>query len=179
MNEVCIFAGTSEGRELAALLTGQGIRVYACVATEYGEAVLEQRENLTVSAGRLTEQDMENLFSQKSFDCVVDATHPYAPIVTENIQAACATSKTEYLRLLREQSPLPQRCIYAESAAQAAEKLKEIPGKVLLTTGSKELAAFQSLPDFAQRVYARVLPVEQSILACREAGLPASHIFAM
>lgn len=179
MNEVCIFAGTSEGRELAALLTSQGIRVFACVATEYGEAVLEQRENLTVSAGRLTEQDMEKLFSQKSFDCVVDATHPYAPLVTQNIQAACAASKTEYLRLLREQSQLPESCIYAESAAQAAEKLKEIPGKVLLTTGSKELAAFQSLPDFAQRVYARVLPVEQSLLACREAGLPASHIYAM
>ncbi|MGM9604772.1 MAG: precorrin-6A reductase [Faecousia sp.] len=179
MSEICIFAGTSEGRELTELLTGRGIRVHACVATEYGETVLEQRENLTVSAGRLTEQDMERLFSQRHFDCVVDATHPYAPLVTENLRSACAAAGTEYLRLLRDGSRLPGHCVYAENTAQAAEKLQSIPGNILLTTGSKELGVFARLPDFAQRVYARVLPVEASILACREAGLPASHIFAM
>ena len=179
MREVCIFAGTSEGRELARLLTGQGIPVYACVATEYGEAVLEEAENLTVSAGRLTREDMEALFERKKFDCVVDATHPYAPMVTENLRSACAAVGTEYLRLLREQSRLPEHCVYAETTAQAVELLKTMPGSILLTTGSKELAVFSALPDFAQRCYARVLPVEESLRACQEAGLPASHICAM
>ena len=179
MREVCIFAGTSEGRELARLLTSRGIPVYACVATEYGETVLEAGENLTVSAGRLTQADMEELFARKRFQWVVDATHPYAPMVTENIRAACAAVGTEYLRLLREESQLPQNCVYAENTAQGVEILKTMPGTVLLTTGSKELAAYGALPDFAQRCYARVLPVEESIRACREAGLPASHIYAM
>ena len=90
MGEICVFAGTGEGRELVKLLTGRGIPVYACVATEYGQTLLEQGENLTVSAGRLTEEDMESLFSRKKFDSVVDATHPYAPLVTENLRSACA-----------------------------------------------------------------------------------------
>ena len=179
MGEICVFAGTGEGRELVKLLTGRGVPVHACVATEYGQTLLEQGENLTVSAGRLTEEDMESLFSQKNFDTVVDATHPYAPLVTENLRSACARTGTEYLRLLREESSLPKNCVYAESAAQAAEILKTMPGNVLLTTGSKELSAFASLPDFPQRCYARVLPVEESLRACREAGLPASHILAM
>ena len=115
---------------------------------------------------------MEALFSQRKFDCVVDATHPYAPIVTGNLRAACEAAGTEYLRLLRGGSGLPENCVYADSTAQAAEKLAELPGNILLTTGSKELKTFSRLPDFAQRVYARVLPVEESIAACREAGLP-------
>lgn len=179
MNEICIFAGTSEGRELTELLTEQGLRVYACVATEYGETLLEPGEHCTVSSGRLTEAEMETLFSQRKFDCVVDATHPYAPIVTGNLRAACEAAGTEYLRLLRGGSGLPENCVYADSTAQAAEKLVSLPGNILLTTGSKELKTFSRLPDFAQRVYARVLPVEESIAACREAGLPASHIYAM
>lgn len=177
MNEICIFAGTSEGRELTQLLRRQGIRVYACVATEYGQTLLEAGEN--VHTGRLSREQMEELLTQRRFDCVVDATHPYAALVTENLQAACTATGTEYLRLLRGSSEFPRDCIWVQDTAQAVQKLQELPGNVLLTTGSKELAAFAQLPDFAQRCYARVLPVEGSICACREAGLPASHIYAM
>ena len=179
MNEVCIFAGTTEGRALARLLTGKGIPVYACVATEYGEAVLEPNDRLTISSGRLTEGQMEALFRERAFDCVVDATHPYASLATENIKTACDAAGTEYLRLLREESQLPQSCIYAESAREAALLLETMPGNILLTTGSKELSVFSALPDFAQRVYARVLPLPDSLRSCEEAGLPGSHIFAI
>ena len=41
------------------------------------------------------------------------------------------------------------------------------------------MAAYAALPDYAQRVYARVLPVEASVAACRETGLPAAHIYAV
>ena len=37
-----LFAGTTEGRLLAAYLTGLGCRTVVCVATEYGRDVLEQ-----------------------------------------------------------------------------------------------------------------------------------------
>lgn len=179
MSEICIFAGTSEGRELTELLTAQGVQVYACVATEYGETLLNEGANLTVSAKRLTEEDMEALFRERAFDCVVDATHPYAPIVTSNIRAACEAAGTEYLRLLRDSGGIPEGCIYVPDTQAAVEALKNIPGNILLTTGSKELAAYAALPDYAQRVYARVLPVESSIASCRETGLPVAHILAM
>ena len=179
MNEICIFAGTTEGRALTQLLTENGIPVYACVATEYGEALLEPNANLTISSGRLTQEQMEGLFREKQFECVVDATHPYASVVTENLAASCAASGTEYLRLLREESELPQGCVYAENAKEAAQLLEKLPGNILLTTGSKELAVFSSLPDFAERVYARVLPLSDSLRACEEAGLPKSHVFAI
>lgn len=176
MYKLCIFAGTADGRLLVQRLAGQA-EILACAATEYGGELLEI-PGVEVSAQRLDEAQMEALFRERRFDCVVDATHPYAPIVTENIRAACEKTETDYLRLLRD-GGLPEGCLFADSTAQAVEMLKNLPGNILLTTGSKELAAYAALPDYADRVYARVLPVEASIAACRETGLPAAHIYAV
>ena len=101
MNNVCIFAGTTEGRRLIDFLETQPIRITACVATEYGEELLPSSPLLTVSMGRLGQDDMETMFRSEHFDCVIDATHPYADEATENIMNACKMSGAEYLRLLR------------------------------------------------------------------------------
>ncbi len=179
MCKLCVFAGTTEGRELVELLAGQPAEVTACVATEYGEALLKSREGLTVSAGRLTEAEMEALLRREQFDLVVDATHPYASEVTENIARACESAGTEYLRLLRGGGDAPEGAVCVPDIAGAVEFLAGTEGNILLTTGSKELAKYAALPGFAERVYARVLPMEASLEACRAAGLGPDRIIAM
>lgn len=179
MYKLCIFAGTTEGRELVELLADQPVEVTACVATEYGEALLESREGLTVSNKRLTEAEMEALFRREVFDLVVDATHPYAAAVTENIAAACQTAGVEYLRLLRGSDEAPEDAVCVPDIESAVAYLEKTQGNILLTTGSKELTKYTALSGFAQRVYARVLPMEASLLACREAGLTPDRIIAM
>ena len=101
MYKICVFAGTTEGRKLIDFLRTQPIAITACVATEYGETFLASGEHLTISAKRLSREEMTELFSCTRFDLVVDATHPYATSVTESIAAACKETKTVYLRLLR------------------------------------------------------------------------------
>lgn len=165
MYKLCVFAGTADGRQLVERLAGQA-EILACAATEYGGELLEEIPGVEVSAQRLDENQMEELFRQRQFDCVIDATHPYAPIVTENIRSACEKTDTSYLRLLRD-GGLPEGCLFADSTAQAVEMLKTLPGNILLTTGSKELAAYAALPDYASGSMPRVLPVEASVAACR------------
>ena len=179
MFKLCIFAGTTEGRELIELLAGQPVAVTACVATEYGEALLTPREHLTISNKRMTQEEMEALFCREGFDLVVDATHPYAAVVTENISAACQAAETEYLRLLRGTGAAPEDAVCVPDIGAAVAYLAETEGNILLTTGSKELTKYTPLPDFAKRVYARVLPMESSLSACREAGLGPDRIIAM
>ena len=179
MYKLCVFAGTTEGRALVELLAGQPVAVTACVATEYGGALLEPRENLTVSRERLTREEMEELFTRECFALVVDATHPYAAAVTENIAAACEGTGTEYLRLLRSAGDVPEGAVCVPDIQGAVDYLADTRGNILLTTGSKELAKYTALPDFAGRVYARVLPMEASLLSCREAGLAPDHVIAM
>ena len=179
MFKICVFGGTAEGRALTAFLASQPVAVTACVATGYGEALLEPAENTTTSARRLPGEEIKAMLQAERFDLVVDATHPYATCVTDSLAAACAQTGTDYLRLVREAGEAPEDAVYLESISQAAAFLDTTQGNILLTTGSKELAAYTAIQDFAQRVYARVLPMADSLAACQAAGVKPGHIIAM
>ena len=179
MCRLCVFAGTTEGRELVEFLCTQDLTVTACVATEYGETLLPPRDNLTISAQRLTEQEMEALFSREKFDLVIDATHPYASVVTENIASACEKAGVPYQRLLRNGCKAGEDAVFVPDIPAAVDYLNGTEGTILLTTGSKELAKYAHLTNFADRVYARVLPMEESLRLCQSAGLKPAHILAM
>ena len=71
MYKLLLFAGTTEGRELAEYLAGCKVQVTACVATEYGETLISPQTNLTVHAGRMDRQQMQQLIQQEGFDLVI------------------------------------------------------------------------------------------------------------
>ncbi len=179
MYKICVFAGTTEGRKLVEFLSAQDLFVTACVATEYGETLLKPAKNLHVSARRLTKEEMIQMLSDTRYDLVIDATHPYAADVTNNIESACGLTGTEYLRLLREDSSLSSDAVFVSDIAAAVDFLNSTEGTILLTTGSKELLKYTGIEDFTNRVYARVLPVNSSLEACQKAGLLPAHIIAI
>lgn len=179
MSKICIFGGTTEGRKLAEFLSGQPCDVMVCVATDYGQTLLPEAEHVSVSARRLPVGEIVSLLTEHRFDLVIDATHPYAQSITKSIARACRETETLRWRLLRGASGVSPEHTYVETVSDAAAFLAGTEGNILLTTGSKELAKFSQLPGFSERVWARVLPMQASLDACAQAGLPASHIFAM
>lgn len=179
MYDICVFAGTTEGRRLVEQLKDTGLRLYVCVATQYGETLVPQAGNVTVSAKRLTREDMEALFSAEKFSVVVDATHPYAAEVTQNIKGACASAGTEYLRLNRAGGTDIEGAVYVGSISEAADYLKGTEGCVLIATGSKELVPYTEIEGYRERLYVRVLPTVESVSACEKSGIAPSHIIAM
>lgn len=176
MSELCIFAGTSEGRKLVETLAGRGLHMTVCVATEYGEVLLGSRPGVEIRAGRMDEREMEAMLRAEGFRLVVDATHPYADKVTENIAAACRNTGVEYLRLLRSSDAGESDGVFVENTAACVEYLKTTRGSILLTTGSKELAAYA---DLHERIYARVLPMQASLEICAQSGIAPERIIAM
>lgn len=174
MKRLLLFGGTTEGRELAAQAAGLGYDITLSVATEYGAACIPDTPGVAVRTGRLDKAAMELLMAE-GFACAVDATHPYAVAVSRNVREAAAQAGLPYLRLLRPESAHPG-CLYADTVAEACSLVP--PGNVLAATGSKDILAYAAIPDYRQRVYARVLPVDASLAQCRDAGLPDSHILA-
>ena len=172
---VVVFSGTTEGRTLSYTLADRGIPVEVCVATEYGKIDQGEYPGVTIRAGRLTEAEMAALLDRSTL--CVDATHPYATQVTANIRRATQRAGAVYKRLLRPASPLSEGCWTAGDAAEAVRLLKDTRGNILLTTGAKELTAFAPLGT--QRLFARVLPLDSSLTACREAGIAPARIIAM
>ncbi len=179
MYRFCIFGGTTEGRKLAEFLSGQDCETTVCVATDYGQKLLPESQNLTVSAKRLPIREIVGMLSRERFDLVIDATHPYATSITRSIAAACEETQTAHWRLLRDASLSAEDTVFVASTEEAIRFLEQTQGNILLTTGSKELPLYGRIPNFSERVWARVLPLASSLEACNAAGLANAHIFAM
>ncbi|MCD8350805.1 MAG: precorrin-6A reductase [Planctomycetaceae bacterium] len=174
-----LFAGTGDGRILAERLATLPLELTVSVATEYGhELLLGLPDACRVTVGRLDEAGMRELIDETACAVVVDATHPYAAQASATIRLAAESTGTEYMRLVRRTGG-DADAVYVESAKAAAKSLMNGDGNILLTIGSKNLDAFTIIPGFADRVFPRVLPMEESLRECIRLRYRRSHIIAM
>lgn len=178
MKHYVVFAGTTEGRMICEAMLQRKQPVTVCVASDYGEIVLPNSPYLTVCVGRRTKDDMVAFFKEQKPDLVIDATHPYAVLVTQHIKAACETLQISYERVIRE-SEETSNAIWVSDIQKAAELLDQTEETALITTGSKELLPYQMVHDYKERLYFRVLPTVEAIHALTEIGVKANHIIAM
>lgn len=179
MMSVCIFGGTTEGRELAETLAKAQIPVIVSVATEYGEEVMEPSPYITVYQGRLDKQQMKAFLEKEEWYAVVDATHPFATQVSEQIKECLHERQIPYLRLQRNTENKENTYTYYEDTKSCIEALRETTGAILLTTGSKEVSVYTGEPLLKKRLFVRVLPSIESIGLCQQAGLTGKQIIAM
>lgn len=181
MKEILIFAGTTEGRELSEYLAAAGIAHTLCVATEYGKIVLKGHPCVKVHKGRMDREEMEIYIKNGNFGAVVDATHPYAEVVTQNIRHAMQDMDIPYLRLKRESNVTSsyEKIQYFKDSVSCARALEKTDGNILLTTGSKELSVFVKFIDKKERLYARVLPGIESLQLCMDCGIAGRQILAL
>lgn len=180
-NEIFLFAGTSEGSEIARFLEEEKLPARVFVATEYGERM--QREALDgggsvqIVTGRLDRRALTALFTEEAPLLIVDATHPYATEISENLSAAAERCGVPLLRVLREASSETGDYTVA-SAGEAAALLKErfSSENILLTTGSKELPVFCAAELPKERLFVRILPDPIRRAEVLALGIQEDHI---
>lgn len=178
--QVIIFAGTTEGRTISEYLASCKVPVTACVATEYGETLLTENEYLKVHAGRMDQEEIAAFIREKGAELVIDATHPYAAVVSENVAAACEREQVDYVRLIRGSSAESvDQAVLVGSVDEAVEYLKKTEGNILATTGSKELFKYTQIPGFEKRVFARVLSTGEVAGACEKLGFVGKNLICM
>lgn len=175
---IWLIGGTSEGRNLIKALADLDIQIYVSVATEYGAELIDSYPNVTVMAARMQLEEMQDFIRQHKPDYVVDATHPYATVVTETVRNACANEGCNYLRLVR---PAGESGNYVTVSdfAEAVELLNHMEGNIFLTTGSKNLLDFTGVVNYAERIALRVLPMESSLQTALTLGYKPSNIVCM
>lgn len=181
---VLIFGGTSEGRELAEYASAHQVPVLVSVVSEYGESMLEEDTCVRVRQGALGDKEMEALLRREMPRLVLDATHPYAKVVSEQVEKLCAELGIPCKRVVREESGKE-----TETTAEGIDRVPSVEAAVsllskdcepvLLTTGSKELEKFTSAEHLAGRLYVRVLPDSKVLAKCEELGIGGAHLIAM
>lgn len=181
MAGVVIFAGTYEGRRLVELFSHSRIPVHVSVTTEYGKELLPQKESIQVSCKKMEASEMITYLKDCAPELCLDATHPYAAIVTENVKKACEAANIPYLRVLRgEQVPEEEQdVIRVSSVAEAVSFLSNTKGNILVTTGSKEVAEYTKLPNYETRCFVRVLPSASVMEACNALGFKGRNLIGM
>lgn len=184
-HKIALFAGTTEGRRLSEILAAAGIAHTVCVATEYGELVLQPHPSVHIRRGRMNREKIADFVREGQFTLVIDATHPYAREITANIKAAVAEQNgaertVSYLRLRRDGAKRPESGVtYFETDEDCAKALENTEGNILLTTGSKELSRYCRNSGVKSRLYVRVLPGMESLALCLEQGICGKQIIAV
>ena len=87
---VWILSGTSDGPIIANKLLELNYSVFASVLTyKAGHAYIENPK-LHIITGKLNNKDqIINFINKNKITCVVDATHPFAVIISKNLSNAC------------------------------------------------------------------------------------------
>lgn len=212
---VLIFGGTTEGRVLAEAAARGGAHVVLSVATDYGEEVLEDiqdMEGIDIHKGHLDTDKMISLIDDVKPYVVFDATHPYAEEVTASVSAAAAAAGVRYVRVRRDigaqaadpagsAAPVPDvkaapdphampetsagaaggaaDITYVPDVSAAAAVLNRTAARAFITTGSRGAAAFGRVKDAENRLTIRVLPSEEAVKLCRDAGFKGKNIICM
>lgn len=244
-----------EARQATGFASDETARQQLKLMSDDSDGELEKSGSLK-SAGQCSQAERCQLSASL---LVIDATHPYAAVVSEHILTACAAAGVRCIRVEREdsgaeehgiesaQKALPERestgaggkasasegatLHWVESIEEAAVWLAreisdakclpgisgmktQVPGleengkeralaaqaagrndalaqsdrssseasqspNILITTGSKELAPYTQIPDFAARCYVRALPTVEALEKCQALGFRREHLILM
>lgn len=189
---VWVFSGTGDGNALAAAVAADGYPVVVSAATAHGgELALRDCPGAAVFAGRHGMQARRNILATSGARVLLDATHPYATIISEQLMALSLQLGIPYLRYERS-SGLPAdessssmgsgtaAVTTCGDMAQAAELAMAAGRRIFLATGSKDLAQFLKAPHAARHAwFARITAEPEFIQRALDLGLPQSHLCAM
>lgn len=178
---IILAGGTADARDLLNKLTLNGIRVLVCVATGYGASVIKG-DDIEVLTGRLDRHGFEGLIKERGALAVVDASHPFAQELSDNLVQACKGTGIKYLRYKRPDLPVPGHPLVhmVPDYQAAAEKAADLGDAIFLTTGSKTAGIFLKVARQAgKRVFFRVLPDPEVIRGLIDMGVDRANIFAM
>lgn len=176
-----VFSGTSDGNALANELAGQDYPVVVSTATEYGGEVAAQHcSGVSIWAGHQGVEARKQALSQNHARAIVDATHPYASLISEQLMGLAQSLNIPYLRFERPSSFVAGSGIECDSTEQAAEQAIALGQRIFLTTGSKDLATFLQAQGAKEREwFVRVTPEPEFIQRAIDLGVPRSRICAM
>lgn len=178
---ILLAGGTREAVEIARALDRAKTPYIMTVATDYGYDETVGRAAGEVLKGPFDRQAFAKLIKDYAVDVVVDVSHIYAGELRREISGAAHDTGVRLVRFER----LPVSAgsnhdinYFDSPAGLGAWALERNFKKIFVSSGIKGLLALANHLNL-DRVYARMLPANESITAALNAGLKPSHIIAM
>jgi precorrin-6A/cobalt-precorrin-6A reductase len=140
-SKILILGGTAEARDIATQLINSGHDVTSSLAGVTSKPLLPEGKVRVGGFGGA--EGLRAYLKQEAIDVLVDATHPYAAIISRNASEAVRGSNIALMRFERAAWTMVKgdNWISVESLGEAATLLPD-GARVFITTGRKELAPF-------------------------------------
>jgi precorrin-6A/cobalt-precorrin-6A reductase len=150
---VLVLGGTTEASALAAHLAGR--RDLSATLSLAGRTSFPKPAPVPTRIGGFGGvEGLGRWLTEHRVGAVVDATHPFAAVISRNAAAACAQRGVPLLALRRPpwQAQAGDRWIDVPTMPDAVAALGPAPRRVFLTVGRLELPAFAAAPQHAYMV---------------------------
>ena len=146
--KVLILGGTAEARALAGILADR--RDLSVTLSLAGRTAMPREQPVPVRAGGFGgAEGLARYLRDENIGALIDATHPYADVISANAASAAALTGVKLLALRRPPWKMiaGDQWIEAENVARAIEVLGVAPRRVFLALGRKEIALFARAPQ--------------------------------
>jgi precorrin-6A/cobalt-precorrin-6A reductase len=151
-----LIGGTQESRGIAQVLSAHS---YPWVVTVTRPSAVQLYEGLPgkVMVGILTPERLAQFLQEQAIDCIVDASHPFATVISRQAMA----TGLPYLRFERPEIPLEPPAQVLPDFDQVLQPEYLEGHQVLLTVGVKLLPLFAPWHSQA-KLWARILPTPEA-----------------
>lgn len=175
-----LILGTSEGKKILSLLNKFTQDIFVSTATEYGGELLKDYKYKEINTKPLDASELEKIVIENGIDVLVDASHPYAEVVTKNAVEVCKKLNIIYVRYERPKTFLndDKHVIRVKGYSELYLKMKDIEGTILNTTGSNNIDKFIDM-NLKNRMIHRVLPSIKVMEKCFSLGVKTEDIIAI
>ena len=181
IKRIWLLSGIGEGPIIAEKFIGLGFCVSVSVVSDNAALAYEDIELENLWIGEVGGQkQISQLIKKhkkigKSFDFVVDGTHPFAEQISEYLRKACKELEQPLVRYVR---PYEKKysCVKYLPNIDFLRSYDLKNENILIALGSKKLVkTVEILVETGATLYARLLPTRESYLNALKSGFPESN----
>lgn len=184
---ILILGGTGDSVKLAEELYKITDQLILSTATDYGAQLARVSFGGTIVSGQMDYEALKSFCGKYKVQHIVDATHPYAQIITENAIRVSEDIQITYDRYERPYSQGSNEnmngsihdVIHCKDYETAGKLIEAGQGNVLITTGSRQIEKLLSEIKDIKRVFTRILPKSEHLIKLEALGLMPEQIIAM
>jgi len=162
---VWILSGTSDGPVIANRLLELNYSVFASVLTYKAGQAYNENPKLHIITGKLNNKEqIINFIHKNKITCVVDATHPFAAIISKNLNNACKEINMPLLLFERKSLTNNTNNFFYIDDLKDINKADIENKNILLAIGSRFLNDTANYyMNCKANVFTRILPTYESI----------------